>query len=94
MNKLILNIQAELTRRMFNILIAIDQFIFVAITLGGASPDETMSSAAYKTEQNGRFFGFMRPVIDTLALLFCSVDHCHRAYLSEIYGEQLPKDYK
>ena len=32
-------------RRLLNILIALDQFVYVLLTLGHGSPDETMSAA-------------------------------------------------
>ena len=33
-------------RRLLNILIALDQFVYVLLTLGHGSPDETLSAAA------------------------------------------------
>ena len=70
-------------RRLLNILIAIDQLIYVLITLGGGYPDETLSSAAWRLEQEGAIMGkFWRPVIDFLALPF-ERDHCEKAYDSE-----------
>jgi hypothetical protein len=35
-------------RRLLNLLIAIDQIIYVLLTLGHGSPDETLSAAAYR----------------------------------------------
>lgn len=68
-------------RRVLNLLIALDQFLFCAITLGGSDPDETMSSAAWRMEVDGKFFGFMRPLID--ALFWFDPDHCLTSYLKE-----------
>ena len=79
-------------QRILNLLIAFDQLIYVVITLGVGEPDETMSAAAYRMELNGKPFGFMRQVIDTL--LWFDKDHCHQAYLSEVRKKQLPDEYR
>ena len=69
-------------RRLLNLLIAIDQLIYVIITLGNGNPDETMSSAAWRLEQAGRWQGkLFRPMIDTL--FWFDKDHCHKAYMNE-----------
>jgi hypothetical protein len=81
----------NLKQRILNLLIAIDQLIYVIITLGDGCPDETMSAAAYKIERDGKFFGFFRPVIDTL--LWFDQDHCRKAYLAEVSRAQLPPGY-
>lgn len=65
---------------LLNVLIAFDQFLNVLLCLG--EPDETMSSAAYRMEQAGRFWGFMRPVIDTL--FWFDPDHCRASYEAEL----------
>lgn len=62
------------------ILIALDQLLNVLICNG--EPDETMSSACYRMERDGRFWGFMRPVID--ALFWFQSQHCRKAYESEL----------
>ena len=41
------------------LLLAIDQLLNVLICNG--EPDETMSSAVWRMERAGRFWGFMRP---------------------------------
>ena len=38
-------------QRMLNLLIAFDQLAYVLVTLGAGSPDETLSAAAWRTEQ-------------------------------------------
>lgn len=69
-------------RRLLNLLIAIDQLIYVIITLGNGNPDETMSSAAWRLEQAGRWQGkLFRPMIDTL--FWFDEDHCYKAYMNE-----------
>ncbi len=71
---------------MMNLLIAFDQLLN-ALLLG--SPDETLSSRAYRTEQSGKIFGrLFRPLIDTL--FFFDEKHCYNAYLSEVNKRQLP----
>ena len=81
-------------RRLLNTAIAIDQLMYVLLTLGAGSPDETLSAAAWRTEQSGKLGGrIFRPVID---LLFRPVEreHCRKAYESERLGRQLPKEYR
>lgn len=64
------------------VLIAADQLVNALI---GGNPDETLSSAAYRAEKEGRFWGFWRPVIDFLFRPF-QKDHCFNAYLAEKYS--------
>ena len=81
-------------RRLLNILIAIDQFIYVLLTLGHGSPDETMSAAAYRLwlrdQIGGRWF---KPLIDTLFLPI-QRDHCKHAYRAEMERRHLPGSYR
>lgn len=71
--------------RLLNILISVDQLFYVLVTLGRGLPDETLSSAAWRTEQEGKWFGrIFRPVIDALFWLV-ERDHCLRSYESELY---------
>ena len=70
--------------------LSIDQLLNVLICNG--EPDETMSSAAYRMERDGRFWGFMRPVIDTLARPW-QKDHCKHAYESELLRLQYGKGF-
>ena len=81
-------------QRLLNTAIAIDQLMYVLLTLGEGSPDETLSAAAWRTEQAGKLGGrIFRPVID---LLFCPIerDHCRNAYEAERLGRQLPPEYR
>lgn len=81
-------------QRMLNLLIAFDQLAYVLVTLGAGSPDETLSAAAWRTEQKGRALGrFFRPVIDLLARPL-EKDHCRKSYESERNGRHLPDGYK
>ena len=80
-------------RRLLNLLIALDQLIYVLLTMGHGSPDETMSAAAYRLwlldKLAGRYF---KPAIDLLFLPM-ERDHCRHAYLSEMDRRHLPGGY-
>lgn len=77
-------------RRVLNILIAADQLAYVLVTLGNGMPDETLSSAAWRTEQDGKVLGrLFRPVIDFLFRPF-EADHCHKAFIAEVRRLQFP----
>jgi hypothetical protein len=75
-------------QRILNLLIAIDQLIYVIITLGRGCPDETMSSAAWRLEQSGKIQGkIFRPLIDWL--FWFDPDHCRTSYESEVRRARL-----
>ncbi len=81
-------------QRTLNVLIALDQLAYVLLTLGAGHPDETLSAAAWRTEQSGKLGGrIFRPVID---MIFWPIerDHCRRAYEAERLGQQLPTEYR
>ena len=81
-------------QRILNLLIALDQLAWVIITLGKGYPDETISAAAWRMEQQGKIAGrVLRPLVD---LLFRPLerDHCYRAWLSEVQRSHLPSAYK
>ena len=81
-------------RRLLHIGIAVDQLLYVLLTLGAGSPDETLSAAAWRTEQAGKWLGrVFRPLIDALFWPF-ERDHCLRAFESERLGRHLPKEYR
>ena len=85
---------SDLKVRLLNVLIAIDQLLWVVLTLGKGYPDETISSAAWRMEQQGKLAGrILRPLID---LLFLPIerDHCRTAWLSEVQRAQLPDYYR
>ena len=44
-------------QRILNLLIALDQLAWVIITLGKGYPDETISAAAWRMEQQGKIAG-------------------------------------
>jgi len=78
----------DLKRRLLNLLISLDQFAFVLLTLGAANPDETPSAAAYRLEQAGRWQGkLFRPLIDFIFRAFGQRNHCYSAWLSEHKSE-------
>lgn len=81
-------------QRLLNLAVAIDQLAYVLVTLGAGHPDETLSAAAWRTEQSGKLGGrIFRPLIDLLFLPF-EREHCRNAYESEKHGAQLPKEYR
>ena len=81
-------------QRLLNLLIALDQLLYVLVTLGAGHPDETLSAAAWRTEQSGKLGGrIFRPLID-LMLLPLEREHCRKAYESERQGAQLPEEYR
>jgi hypothetical protein len=70
-------------QRILNLLIAIDQLVYVVITLGSGNPDETMSSAAWRLEQKGHRSGkIFRPLIDWL--FWFDKAHCQTSYEAEM----------
>ena len=80
-------------RRVLNFLIALDQLAYVLLTLGAGHPDETLSAAAWRTEQKGRILGrIFRTVIDFLFRPF-ERDHCWRSFEAERERGQLPPEY-
>ena len=81
-------------QRILNLLIAVDQLLWVLLTLGKGHPDETISAALWRMEQQGKIAGrVFRPLVD---LLFLPIekDHCYQAWLSEVQRSQLPSAYK
>jgi len=80
-------------QRVINILVALDQLIFALITLGSSAPDETMSSAAYRLEREGRLAGrFFRPLIDML--FWFDPLHCRFSFEAELHGYQRYREKK
>ena len=76
---------------LLNVAIALDQ---LGNALRGGSPDETLSAAAWRTEQKGRLLGrIFRPLIDLMFLPF-ELDHCRTAFESERNGRHLPEEYQ
>lgn len=80
-------------RRLLNLLIALDQLAWVLLTLGNGSPDETISAAAWRMEQQGKRAGrVLRPAID--AVFWFDREHCRKAYNAEFHKIQLPGTYR
>lgn len=77
-------------RRVINLLIALDQFLFCLACLGNSHPDETASAAAYRLEKHGRLQGrIFRPLIDKL--FWFDPQHCMVAYAAEVTRAQSPR---
>jgi hypothetical protein len=69
-------------KRLLSFFIALDQFLFSILTLGGSYPDETISACAWRMEQQGRLQGrIFRPLIDRL--FWFDPHHCANSSLSE-----------
>ena len=81
-------------QRLLNIAIALDQLAYVLLTLGAGHPDETLSAAAWRTEQAGKLGGrIFRPLIDIIFLPI-ERDHCKGSYDSERLMRHLPEKYR
>lgn len=76
-----------------HLFIAIDQLVWVIITLGNGFPDETISAASYRYELKGKTWAkIIRPIIDFI--FFLEKDHCRLAYEAERGNNHLPIDYR
>ena len=71
-----------------NVLIAIDQLFNAAI---GGYCDETLSSRAWRWEQDG-VRAWPRRLIDLI--FFWEPNHCRESYRSEREGRQLPPELR
>lgn len=70
--------------------VAFDQLLNT-ILLG--SPDETLSSRAYRADRDGKRFGrIFRPAIDTL--FFWQTRHCYAAYVAEVQRRQYSANFR
>jgi hypothetical protein len=79
--------------RLGRILYAFDCFAFMVLTLGGAYVGESFSSAAWRSELNGGWYGrILRPVIDWLAAQLGTANHCQSVY--ETARLDLPEDMR
>lgn len=78
--------------RVVNIIFAWDCALFSTLTLGKAYPGESFSSAAYRAESLGMFYGKVRPAIDWLFSWLGQKDHCKTAYFSAKLN--LPEDQR
>lgn len=75
---------------LLNVAIALDQLLN-AILL--SSPDETLSSRAYRADRDGKVFGrIFRPFIDTL--FFWQPRHCYQSYLAEVQRRQYSRNFR
>lgn len=80
-------------QRLINVLFALDCFLFSLLTLGGSYPYESFSSAAWRAEGRGDFYGKARPLIDWLfRVILGQNDHCAKAYFGAKYN--LPPDQR
>ena len=78
--------------RLVNILFTFDCFMFSVCTLGKSYPGESFSSAAYRAEKYGMFYGRARKWIDKGFGLLRQVKHCEWAYTQAKFN--LPEDQR
>lgn len=80
-------------RRILNLLIAVDQLVWVLLTFGNGMPDETISAALWRMESQGKLAGrLFRPLVD--ALFWFDKNHCMNAWRAERSKQQLPSNYR
>ena len=84
--------QSTVSERAINLLFTLDCFAFSVWTLGKSWPGESFSSAAYRAEMKGLWYGKARAVID--ALFFFQPRHCYLAWLSARQQLNLPEDMR
>jgi len=83
----VLILRGNVKSRILNLMISGDQTFFSIITQGSSAPDETMSAAAFRLEQQGRWPGkVFRPLIDWF--FFIDPMHCRTSYEAEVRGWQ------
>lgn len=69
--------------RLLRVLIAFDIFVFALLTLGSSKRNETISSAAWSLDLDGKWQGrVFRPLIDWLFTRL-ERDHCLQSWLAE-----------
>ncbi len=86
----------SLYQRVMNFLVALDQFLWVFLTLGKGYPDETISAAMHRMKLEDKLIGkVLEPIIDYFFYVFLlESKHCFNSYISEKDNKQLPKHYR
>lgn len=80
-------------QRVGRILYSWDCSLFMTLSLGSAHVGESFSSAAWRSELNGQWYGrIARPIIDFLAQLLNDPKHCQRVYKTA--RDDLPEDMR
>lgn len=74
-----------------HVFIALDQ---LCTTIIGGWPDETLSSYAWRMDQQRKPWGFLRRVIDTLFWWQRTPGHCERSYIAERKRSQHPPELR
>lgn len=72
-----------------NVLVGVDQLF---TTIVGGYPDETLSSYAYRMQQQGKPWGFMARVINWI--FFWQSNHCRGAFRDERERRQYPPELR
>lgn len=74
----------ELQRRLKNLFVALDVFLFCLVCLGNTKRNETASSAAWSLRLDNKVQGYVFVyMIDSLALLVGDINHCEESYNNE-----------
>lgn len=83
-------------QRILHLLIAIDQLAWVVLTLGKGHPDETISAALWRMEQQRKLAGILfRPFVDfVFQLTLRDHDHCRKSFESERDAKHLHPAYR
>lgn len=89
---LLISFWASIPSRVFNLVYSTDCWLYMVFTVGRAHPGESFSSAAYRAEINGLFYGRARPLIDWFFGLLGQRNHCEHAYRTA--WQDLPADMR
>lgn len=74
----------ELQRRLKNLFISLDVFLFCLLCLGNTKRNETASSAAWSLKLSNKPQGYIFVyIIDSLAILVGDINHCEESYNNE-----------
>ena len=74
----------ELQRRLKNLFVALDVFLFCLVCLGNTKRNETASSAAWSLRLDNKVQGYIFVyIIDSLAILVGDINHCEESYNNE-----------
>lgn len=80
-------------RRPLHLAIAVDQLLWVLLTLGHGSPDETLSAALWRMQLAGKWQGrVFRPLVDLL--FWFDIEHCRTSFDAEMQRTQAHPVYR
>lgn len=76
---------------LLNVLIAVDQLLN---TVFKGTPDETLSSRAYRLYRNNKYWYSKIPYTVINTLFFWQDNHCKSSYKSELQRKHLPEEFQ